>query len=73
MHSRKWKGTKVQHGIATASKILPPVPKLCQAQEKGSKGAKVQHGNADKSLPLMQFCTKTQHFKSVKMISNYGG
>jgi hypothetical protein len=53
MHSRKWKGTKMRHGIATASKILPPPQKLHHAQEKGSKGVKVQQGHADKSLLLM--------------------
>jgi hypothetical protein len=37
------------------------------------KGAKVRHGNTDKSLPLKQFGAKTQNFKGVKMIINYGG
>jgi hypothetical protein len=37
------------------------------------KGAKVLHGNANKSLPpRLIFCAKTQNFKSVKMTINYG-
>jgi hypothetical protein len=65
-----------QENLATGrdrtSKIWPPTQKLGWAQEKW-KGAKVWHGNADTSLPLTQFGAKTQNFKSVKMIINYGG
>jgi hypothetical protein len=37
------------------------------------KGAKVWHGNIDKSLPPTQFGVKTKKIKSVMMIVNYGG
>jgi hypothetical protein len=87
--SRKWKGAKVWQGIATTSKILQPAkfggwwskgrtrkilpPGHPHKNWAGQKKKERHQGAASKSLPPIQFGTKTQNFKSVKIIINYGG
>jgi hypothetical protein len=61
MRSRKWKGAKAKfHHQQNSS-----TSKIWQLVE--------HQGAASKSLSPMQFGAKTQNFKSVKMITNYGG
>jgi hypothetical protein len=47
---------------------------LATMQKSAGRKKKERHqGAASKSLPAVQFGAKTQNFKSVKIIINYGG
>jgi hypothetical protein len=86
MSSRKWKGAKVCDGIAPQEKFFnqqnlvaggaKTEPEKFVHQRKNWGGRKEKERRAPgcgKNLPPTKFGKKTQNFKIVKMIINYGG